>query len=137
MANINTLTFQNGQKTGKSSSAVYIPNPSSYDVQMSDMDLNSKRSYSGYLNRNRVRQNVYSVSCTWDWLNEKQLYALLSACQASSFTLTFRDPLNLISSNGGYTTKTVYADANKNVKLVSTKDDTEDYWQISLKFIEL
>lgn len=112
----------------------YIPNPSSYSVTMSDVDLDDKRSTSAKLNRNRVRQNVYSVSCSWDRLNETQLNSLLLACQAEKFKLTFRDPLNLSSR---YTTKNeMYADANKTAELTFCEDDEHDYWSISLTFIE-
>ena len=112
----------------------YIPNPSSYRVGMSDEDLDDKRSLSGKLNRNRIRQNVYHVYCTWDLLNEIQLYRLLSACQADMFKLRFRDPLNM---SDRFTTKNeMYADANKEAEYVFREDDTRDYWSISLVFVE-
>lgn len=114
--------------------ANYIPNPSTYSVVMADVDLDDKRSTSAYLNRNRVRQNVYTVNCSWDRLDDVQVARLLGACQAAKFSLKFRDPLNTSSR---YTTKNeMYADANKEATLVSTEDDDKDFWSISLSFIE-
>lgn len=112
----------------------YIPNPSTYSVQMSDVDLDDKRSTSAYLNRNRIRQNVYTINCSWARLDDVQLERLLSACQAAKFSLKFRDPLNIVDR---YTTKNeMYADANKEATLVATDDDDKDYWSISISFIE-
>lgn len=112
----------------------YIPNPSSYSVLMSDVDLDDKRSTSAFLTRNRIRQNVYSVTCSWDRLNNTQLHRLLSACQAEQFSLTFRDPLNVTNM---YTTKSaMYADANKEAELIVCEDDTTDYWSFSITFVE-
>lgn len=129
------LTFPDtGIRTGIKSDAHYIPNPSTYSVLMADIDLDDKRSTGAVLNRNRIRQNVYTVNCSWERLRESQLYDLLQACQAAEFQLTFRDPLNITSR---YTTKErMYADANKEATLVTCEDDTEDYWSISLSFVE-
>lgn len=135
MLSVPFLTFPDtNTRTGIKSDAHYIPNPSTYSVLMADVDLDDKRSTSAYLNRNRVRQNVYTVNCSWDRLSEQQLYDLLQACQADKFQLTFRDPLNITTK---YTTKQeMYADANKEATLVACEDDDEDFWSISLSFTE-
>lgn len=129
------LTFPDtNTRTGIKSDAHYIPNPSTYSVLMADVDLDDKRSTSAILNRNRIRQNVYTVNCSWERLSNRQLYDLLNAVQAEKFSLIFRDPLNITT---GYTTKSeMYADANKEATLVACEDDTEDYWSLSLSFIE-
>ena len=125
-----------GVRTGMpSDGANYIPNPSGYSVQMSDMDLDDDRSSSGFLNRNRIRQNVYSVTCSWDRLSDVQLQRLLSACQAESFSLTFRNPLSATTER--YLTKSeMYADANKEATLIATEDDSHDWWSFSTTFVE-
>ena len=135
MLSVPFLTFPDtNTRTGIKSDAHYIPNPSTYSVLMADVDLDDKRSTSAYLNRNRVRQNVYTVNCSWDRLSEQQLYDLLQACQADKFQLTFRDPLNITTK---YTTKQeMYADANNEATLVACEDDDEDFWSISLSFTE-
>jgi hypothetical protein len=128
------LTFpDSGVQTGVMD-ANYIPNPSTYSVSMEDIDLDDKRSTSAYLNRNRVRQNVYTVNCGWDRLSDIQINLLLTACQDEKFPLTFRDPLNIKER---FTTKQeMYAQASKEATMVSCDDDEEDYWSISLSFIE-
>lgn len=135
MLSVPFLTFPDtNTRTGIKSDAHYIPNPSTYSVLMADVDLDDKRSTSAYLNRNRVRQNVYTVNCSWDRLSEQQLYDLLQACQADKFQLTFRDPLNVTTR---FTTKQeMYADANKEATLIATEDDEQDFWSISLSFTE-
>lgn len=113
----------------------WIPGCSGYSVQMSDMDLDDDRSSSGFLNRNRIRQNVYSVTCSWDRLSDVQLQMLLAACQAESFSLTFRNPLSATTER--YLTKSeMYADANKEATLIATEDDSHDWWSFSITFVE-
>lgn len=132
----NFLTFPDSGVIvgGNPTSPGYICPPSSYSVLMADVDLDDKRSTSAYLNRNRIRQNVYSVICSWDRLSNAQLQLLLSAIQAEKFSLTFRDPLN---STNMYTTKSaMYADANKEAELIVCEDDTTDYWSFSITFVE-
>lgn len=135
MLSVPFLTFPDSNtRTGIKSDAHYIPNPSTYSVLMADVDLDDKRSTSAYLNRNRVRQNVYTVNCSWERLTEQQLYDLLQACQADKFSLTFRDPLNVTTR---FTTKQeMYSDANKEATLIATEDDEQDFWSISLSFTE-
>ena len=135
MLSVPFLTFPDSNtRTGIKSDAHYIPNPSTYSVLMADVDLDDKRSTSAYLNRNRVRQNVYTVNCSWERLTEQQLYDLLQACQADKFSLTFRDPLTVTTR---FTTKQeMYADANKEATLIATEDDEQDFWSISLSFTE-
>lgn len=145
---INTLTFENGTKTGEAGTdGIKIPNPSSYSVTMIDIDLNSNRATSGLLDRNVVRRNVYSIACSWDWLNDEQLDKLLAACVTTSndtpdFDLTFRNPLHKLDTGSlvtetGYTKKTVYVEGTRTANLIATADDGKDYWSVSLTFIDI
>lgn len=137
MSQVSVLNFlDSNTRTGIKSDTYYIPNPSEYKVLMADLDLDDKRSTSGYLNRHRIRRNVYSVICTWERLTADQLYWLLNACQAAKFRLRFIDPYNLDS---GLTTKDeMYADANKEAELITydADDSSETFWKISLTFVE-
>lgn len=118
----------------------YIPNPSQYSVQESDIDLNSKRSTNGVLQRNVVRKKTYSISCSWDRLSEHQLDKLRYAWAKDKFSLKFRH--NEISESAGTVTSrfvtrpAMYVDANRVFELVSTESDTEDYWSVSITFVE-
>lgn len=138
---ISTLTFGTGTnaiKTGITQNGVKIPNPSSYSVTLSDVDLNSQRASNGVLNRNRVRSNIYSVQCGWDWLSDDELDKLLGAIADAKFSLTFRDPLHKLTtqSGSGYTTAYVYASGDKQCELVTTQNEQVDYWRFSVTFIE-
>ena len=118
----------------------YIPNPSEYSVQESDIDLNSKRSTSGVLNRNRIRVDTYSVTCSWNKLTEHQVDLLRYASCEAKFKLTFRH--NQIDKSTGRVTSRfttaneMYCDANRTFDLISTEDDEHDYWSVSLTFIQ-
>lgn len=129
------LTFPDTNiRTGMKVDGVnYIPNPSSYNVSMSDLDTNSNRSSNGTLMRSRIRSNVYQIECSWDRLSNTQLSRLLGAVQAEKFQVSFRDPLNTLSL---YTTAYFYADANKQAQLIVCEDDSTDFWSISLTFIQ-
>ncbi len=131
------LTFpDSGLRTGKKQDGNnYIPNPSTYTVGMEDIDLDSKRSTSAIMHRNRVRKNAYVIKCGWDILTELQLYKLLSALQEEHFSIVFRDPLNIESK---YTElPKVYAMASKEATLVKALDDDNEYWSINMEFIEI
>lgn len=138
---ISTLTFGTGNtaiKTGITQDGVKIPNPSSYSVTLSDVDLNSQRATNGVLNRNRVRANIYSVQCGWDWLSDEELDKLLGAIADAKFSLTFRDPLQKLTqtSGSGYTTAQVYASGDKQCELITTQNEQVDYWKFSVTFIQ-
>ena len=120
---------------GKKLQSNWICGPSAYSVQMSDIDLDDDRSSSGFLNRNRIRQNVYSVTCSFDRLSDVDLENLLSSCQAEAFSLTFRNPLSTSQADRYITKSEMYADANKEAVLLGTDDD-HDYWSLSITFVE-
>lgn len=142
MINTNSIHFLDkgiytgGDRTRKN----YIPNPSSYSVTESDIDLNSKRSTSGYLNRNRVRKDVYSVECVWDKLSRNQVNLLRYASSPKDYRFKFR--WDLLNENTGavidkYTTcEHMYTDANRTFEQTSTESDGVDYWTATLTFIE-
>lgn len=118
----------------------YIPNPTGYTVNEADIDLNSKRSTDGYLNRNRVRKDVYSVACTWERLSRQQVNLLRWASSPKDYRLRFKWDV-LDETTGAvtsiYTTcDHMYTDANRSFEQISTESDKVDYWSATLTFIQ-
>lgn len=140
MTDIMILNFTDSDiHTGGDRDAVtYIPNPTPYKVSPSDIDNGTSRSESGYMTRIRVRQNVYSISCTWVRLSDSQKARLERAISPQEFNITFRETTE--NSEGvltKYLSKLVYADANKEFEMVGTDSNGNSYWSFSSTFIEL
>lgn len=128
----NILEFENGCTVGQGGS---IRPPSSYKVQFSDIDVDSKRSTSGYLSRNRVRGGATAartITVSWTKLTYPELVELIAAGNAAKFQLTFLSP----SSVNGFDTATVYRDANMEYELVNIFSDEEAYWTTTMSFVE-
>lgn len=125
------LRFQNGLTVGNKGA---VRPPSTYSVSTGDIDIDSQRSMSGYMNRNRVRGGadaVYTVKVSWVRLTWEELNKLIEAGEDASFSLTFLDP-----KSHGLTTKTVYRDANMEYTLNKIYTDEEAYWSTTMTFIE-
>ena len=126
------LEFENGLVV-KHGGAVRAP--STYKVSTGDIDLDDKRSMSGYLNRNRTRggsTTVYTITVSWDRLTWDELALLIAAGESAKFTIEFLDP----KSKGGFTTKTVYRDANMEYELINIFENDEAYWTTTMSFVE-
>ena len=108
-----------------------LTTPSTYEVQTSDIDLDDKRSMSGYLNRNRIRSNVYTLSLSWDRLEWSELIEIVNASSASKFTVRFLDAIH-----NGYVTKDMYRDANMSYKMYNIDSDGKIYWTLDMSLVE-
>ena len=87
MARTYLFKFDNGLTVGGKGNFVA---PSTFVIGMEDIDLESKRSMSGYLNRNRVRggsKAPYTMEVGWDRLSEKDLNKLILAADNPSVTI--------------------------------------------------
>lgn len=130
--NDTVMEFENGLIVGKLGD---VRPPSTYVVSTGDIDVDDKRSLSGYLNRNRVRggdNTVYTLEVSWTRLTWDELSSLIEAGEGSSFNLTFLDP----KASGGFTTKKMYRDANMSYELVNIFSEAEAYWTTTMTFVE-
>lgn len=125
----NVLAFENGTVCKHGGA---VPAPSTYKVMTHDIDVNSKRSESGYMNRNRVRANNYEIQCSWERLSWEQLVTLIAAGDAESFNITFLD-----ARSKGTVTKKFYRDANMEYTMINILDDDKAYWTCSMSFVEI
>lgn len=120
---IGSLSVQTGNAEG-------IKAPSAYSVKHADVDVDSSRSMSGYMNRNRVRGNVVTITCTWNKLTWEELVKLTEATNGSSINVSYLDP-----SSKGLAEGIFYRDANIEYTLLSYTE-TEAYWSTTLNLVE-
>lgn len=123
------IEFENGVEVGQGR---VVRSPSTYTVETHDVDLDAKRSVSGYADRNRVRANAHSCIVTWERISWDELVALISAGNADEFRLTILDP----KAVGGYYTGQFYRDANMSYELKNIYSEEEAYWTTSMAFVE-
>lgn len=81
---------------------VAIKTPSSFQVDISDIDGESNRNARGELIRDRVAVKR-KLNCQWDGLKDAEIKVLLNAVKDVFFTVEYPDPMV-----GGLTTKTFY-----------------------------
>ena len=126
------IKFGNGLVVGNGGEV--IP-PSTYKVSTGDVDLDSKRSTSGYLTRNRIRggkTTAYTVEVSWDRISWDELVKLIAAGEDASFKLQFLDP----KSKGGFATKTMYRDANMEYTMINIDGEDNAFWTTTMTFVE-
>lgn len=127
--NGNIILFENGVVVGNGGQ---VPPPTKYSTGFEDVDVDTKRTASGVMIRNRVRPNIYVVHASWDKLTWEQAQTLLTAGDASEFNVTVVDPRTV----GGHTTKKVYRSGSIEVSLNNIYSEEEAYWSISdMQFI--
>lgn len=141
MVTVNFLQFAGGITNvatgGDDESPTYVPNPSTYEVQLADLDLDSTRNTDGSLSRTRISKDNTTVKCSWDRLTETQLNRLYSGFDTNTvdgaFQLTFLNPTGRPTR---FVTKTMYVQGTRNFKLSRFQDDpTQTLWSTSLEFI--
>ena len=110
-----------------------MPNPSKYDIIMSDLDSSeSSRSESGLLVRNRIRQGVLKIALAWTVRGDKAS-TILQAIEPAEFTVRYFNP-----RTNEYGTAQMYAsDRTCNMKVYSEPMAiSEVLWEISFNLIE-
>lgn len=136
MNKITLLEFpESGIKTGGDKNRdKYIPNPSTYGVGWDDTDLNSKRSLSAVLIRNRVRSGAGHLWVSWDRLSDDQINWLKEASDGVAFRMIYRDP----ASKTRYTDKPkMYRQASIRSDLLFVESNGTAQWSFTLEFIEI
>lgn len=136
MNDVSLLEFpESGIKTGGSKNREkYIPNPSTYGVGWDDSDLNSKRSTTAVLIRNRVRSGAGHLWVSWDMLSDEQISWLKEASDGVFFRMIYRDP----ASKTKYTDKPkMYRQASIKSELLFIERNDTAQWSFTLEFIEI
>lgn len=120
---IGSLIVQTGNAEG-------VRAPSTYSVKHSDVDVDSARSMSGYMQRNKVRGNVTTITLSWNRLSWEEVCRIISATNNPQFTVLYLDPASQGMSSGAF-----YRDANMEYSLISYYND-EAYWTTTLSLVE-
>jgi hypothetical protein len=108
---------------------VDMPTPSTFSIALSDLDSDStKRNEQGILQRDRIRQGIYKLSCNWNALSQADASLLLHAVSSASFSVTYPDPLS------GTNTITAYV-GDRTPDMVSYQNG-QPRWTISFDLIE-
>lgn len=126
MARTYLFKFDNGLTVGGRGN---FTAPSTFSIGMEDIDLESKRSMSGYLNRNRVRggsKAPYTMEVSWDKLSESDLNRLILAADNPSVNVQLVDP----RVPGGYSTKKMYRQASMKYELSYIDSDGVYWWKV-------
>lgn len=82
-----TYNYEMGIQIG----GVAIPDPSSWEYEVADLDLDGKRDATGTLHRHRVATKV-NYSFEWKAIDWYTLTVILKAVSADRFTLVAPDP---------------------------------------------
>ena len=111
---------------------VQLPTPTSYRVQMADLDTeNTTRDEAGVLHRERIRQGVYKLYVTWR-LRSSALADLISLIAPSSFTVTFFD-----TNTMSYQTRIMYAGDRESEVVIGSETAGGVLVDFNVDFIEM
>lgn len=110
---------------------VDMPTPSSFKVPESDLDSSdTSRNELGYLQRDRVRQGLRKIECSWSALAVDDASLLLKAVKPASILATYPDP-----EEGAVVTKTMYV-GDRTSEMVIYRATGEHRWNISFNLTE-
>lgn len=112
---------------------VAMPSPTSLGIKYADIDSpNSGRSDNGYLNRERLRANVTTLSLEWEFLTSAEVAKIVNAISPVSIQVQF-------SATGGLSrAKTMYSgDKNWSMVYFGGDDSSKSRWNLSVNLIEM
>ena len=110
---------------------VKLPSPTKYDLKLSDIDAaSSGRGETGYMTRDRVRQNVASIDVGWTMITTEELNTIKSTIENAEFSVTF-----FVGGSVGYASANMYV-GDRTIKLKTLAND-EEHWDVSFSLIEL
>ena len=105
------------------------PTPTEYSVDMQDIDsADTGRGETGYMNRERVRANLYKVKVKFNNITSDDVLAIKSAISSAQFSVSFFD--------GETITATMYA-GDRSLVLKSVDDTAKCYWDMSFNLTEI
>jgi len=111
---------------------ISMPTPAQYSVSLQDIDSeNTRRTESGKLVRDRVRQGVYKIEVTWQ-VEHSKIKTITDALKPAKFSVTFFDP-----TTNSYPTRSMYCgDRSGGLKYYNAKSPDESLWELSTSLIE-
>lgn len=107
-----------------------IKTPSSLQVDISDIDGEAYRSANGTMIRDRIAVKR-KLNCEWSALTSTEVSSILSKITATSFTVTYLDPLTASEQ-----TKTFYV-GDRNMPVYRLVSGKELWAGLTCNFIEV
>lgn len=121
-------SYRMGIKVGNTS----IPDPSSWNYQVGDLDTSGSRDATGLLHRAYVATKI-NYEFSWNALEWEMLQKILAAINKPKFTLTAPDPR---SFDEHYTGKYYVGDRTGKGWYYLPEKDEKAVFDLKLKFIE-
>ena len=109
-----------------------IPDPSSWEYEVADLDLSGERDTTGLLHRDRVATKV-NYSLSWNAIKWRELQSILAAISPAKFRLSAPDPETFKTQRTGS-----YYVGNRSGKTYFYHADNPDIavYSLSCKLIE-
>lgn len=109
-----------------------LPDPSSWNYQVGDLDTSGSRDATGYLHRAYVATKI-NYEFSWNALEWEQLETILNAVNTPKFRFTGPDPRTFKKS---YTGDYYVGDRTGDVKYYRPDKEEVAVFSLKLKFIE-
>lgn len=123
-----TYNYAMGLKVGSTD----LPDPSSWNYQVGDLDTSGSRDATGWLHRARVATKI-NYEFEWEALEWEMLQTILSAISADRFTFTGPDPRTF---TGTYTGQYYVGDRTGSAHYYRPESQEVAMYSLKLKFIE-
>jgi hypothetical protein len=108
-----------------------LPNPSTYQVQQSDLDgTGTSRSITGNLYRNCIRKNLVKILISWENLPYGDVATIMNSINSESFTVEYYDGTDTLKTIKGYT-----GDRSLSTVSVNPNNITDSRWNLSFNII--
>ena len=105
------------------------PTPTEYSVDMQDIDsADTGRGETGYMNRERVRANLYKIKVKFSNITSSDVLAIKKAISSAQFSVSLFD--------GEAVNTTMYA-GDRSLTLKSVDDKSNCYWDMSFNLTEI
>ena len=108
---------------------IEIKTPTTFSVDIQDIDGETNRNASGTLYRDRICTKI-KLNCEWKWMTNAEIATLLNAVRDVFFTVEYPSPLT-----GGITSGTFYV-GDRSAPMYSCVNNIPRWEGLSMNFIE-
>jgi len=126
------MVLNYNHRMGITVDGVPIPDPTSWDYQVGDLDTSGRRDATGYLHRAYVATKI-NYDFSWNALEWEELAVIINAVQKEKFSMTAPDPRRF---NTSYTGDYYVGDRTGKGWYFLPEKDEKAVFSLKLKFIE-
>ena len=110
---------------------VLVKAPSSLQISYQSIDGDgSFRSLTGYMCRDRIRDNIVKLQVSWKYTTTDEANEILNAISGVFFPVSFYNP-----QTGKYDTRTMYV-GDRSINVFSYRNENIEYTDLSFNLIE-